>query len=147
VSGPSNGESTTAHVVSDAEAGRLADVGHPPSEATPSRGFARAVSLVLRGATVAAPWVTILRGDTSSRALSWLGLQRRRNPLRDVFAFGAGAFVGASIALVVAPTSGAELRARLRRPLDTRRARPPETNHVRPESAAVDHHDGKRGAS
>jgi hypothetical protein len=100
----------------------------------PSRSAARALSLILRGASVAAPWVAILRGDASGRALSWLGLTRRRSPLQGVATFGAGAIVGAGVALLVAPTSGAELRARLLRVLGGASQKTPDPQAPDPQT-------------
>jgi hypothetical protein len=126
-----------------------ADVGPvvPPTAVAPSRGAARAVSLLLRGASVAAPWVTILRGDTSARALSWLGLVRRPSPLRGVLTFGTGALVGASVALLVAPTSGADLRANLLSFIGGPRQRRTPLQDVAPVDAAPDAAAGDRGVS
>ena len=49
-----------------------------------------------------------------TEVLDWVGLQRQRSLLfPSLLAFGSGVVVGAAAALVLAPRSGAELRAEL----------------------------------
>lgn len=56
-------------------------------------------------------------------ALGWVGLSRRQSPLASfgVFSagFAAGAAVGAGAGLLLAPTSGAELRQNIKRSIQT----------------------------
>jgi len=57
--------------------------------------------------------VSTLRKLDRDDGLGWFGLARRRSPLVPIAVFGAGALVGAGVALMFAPMSGADLRTAL----------------------------------
>jgi gas vesicle protein len=59
--------------------------------------------------------VAILRKLDGDDALGWVGLARRRSPFAAIAAFGAGMMVGTGVGLMLAPSSGAQLRAQLLR--------------------------------
>jgi gas vesicle protein len=54
--------------------------------------------------------VAMLRRLDGDDALGWVGLARRRSPLASMMAFGAGIVVGTGVGVMLAPSSGAELR-------------------------------------
>lgn len=56
---------------------------------------------------------SILRNLHADDALGWIGLARRRSPLVSFAAFTVGFAAGAGAGLLLAPTSGAELRKNL----------------------------------
>ena len=56
---------------------------------------------------------TMLRNLQADDALGWIGLARRRSPLLSFAVFTAGFAAGAGAGLLLAPTSGAELRKNL----------------------------------
>jgi YtxH-like protein len=68
---------------------------------------------VMSGVTALVALAATVRKLDTGDGLAWFGLARRRNPVWDVAIFSAGAATGASIALLFAPSSGAELRRRL----------------------------------
>lgn len=72
--------------------------------------IASALSTVLDGANATARVITTLQRLDRDQGLAWLGLARRRSPLRAVALVGAGVAVGAGLALWFAPMKGAELR-------------------------------------
>jgi hypothetical protein len=55
----------------------------------------------------------VLRNIDFDDALGYVGLERRHNPIGTVALVALSAAVGAGAALLLAPTSGAELRSRL----------------------------------
>jgi hypothetical protein len=55
----------------------------------------------------------MLRNIHLDDALGYVGLERRHNPISTVALVALSAAVGAGAALLLAPTSGAELRSRL----------------------------------
>jgi len=67
-------------------------------------------STLLDGVKTVTGIVSMLRDLGVSDALGWVGLARRRSPLVSVAMFGAGVAVGAGIGVMLAPTSGADLR-------------------------------------
>ena len=69
------------------------------------------VWMALKGASTAAGILTTLRKLDRDDGLAWLGLARRRSPLASVALFGSGVAVGAGLALLLAPMTGADLRA------------------------------------
>ena len=77
------------------------------------RTIAGIVSTVIKSASAAATIASTLGLLERDKGLAWLGLARRRSPLVNVAILGAGAAVGAGLALMFAPTSGAELRSAL----------------------------------
>ncbi len=52
----------------------------------------------------------MLRSFRADDGLGWVGLMRRRGPLLSAGIFGAGMAVGAGAALLLAPSSGLEMR-------------------------------------
>lgn len=84
-------------------------------------------------------------------AMSALGIQRRASlPVRIVTSAGllaAGAAIGAGAALLLAPTSGADLRAALRKRLGREAARAPEEKGTRAEESEADASDGAQHAA
>jgi hypothetical protein len=58
--------------------------------------------------------VEMLRRLDGDDALGWVGLERRRSPLATVMTFGAGVLVGTGVGMMLAPSSGAELRRTIR---------------------------------
>jgi gas vesicle protein len=56
---------------------------------------------------------SMLRNFQADDALGWIGLARRRSPLLSFAVFTAGFAAGAGAGLLLAPTSGAELRKNL----------------------------------
>jgi hypothetical protein len=71
------------------------------------------LSMIVKGASVTAGIMATLRQFDRDDGLAWFGLARRRSPLVTVAILGAGAAVGAGIALLFAPESGADLRSTL----------------------------------
>ena len=61
--------------------------------------------------------VGTLRSLDSEDALGWIGLTRRRGPLASMAIFGAGVVVGTGVGVLLAPTSGAEMRTGILRRL------------------------------
>jgi len=57
--------------------------------------------------------IAVARSLGGDDLLGWIGLARRRSPLGTVAAFGAGMAIGAGAALILAPTSGQALRAKI----------------------------------
>jgi hypothetical protein len=55
----------------------------------------------------------LMRNIDIDDALGYVGLERRHNPISTVALVALSAAVGAGAALLLAPTSGAELRSRL----------------------------------
>jgi hypothetical protein len=74
---------------------------------------AHVLSMIVKGASATAGIIATLRQLDRDDGLAWFGLARRRSPLVNVAIFGAGAAVGAGIALLFAPSSGADLRSTL----------------------------------
>jgi hypothetical protein len=74
---------------------------------------ASVLSMIVKGLAATAGIVSTLQKLDRDDGLAWFGLARRRSPLATVAIFGAGAAVGVGIALLVAPVSGANLRAML----------------------------------
>lgn len=75
--------------------------------------FTHVLSMILKGATATSGIITALRQIDRDDGLAWFGLARKKSPLINVAIFGAGAAVGAGIALLFAPSSGADLRSTL----------------------------------
>ncbi|HEX2735779.1 MAG TPA: YtxH domain-containing protein [Polyangiaceae bacterium] len=76
--------------------------------------------LISLGAALATSKIakTISRLDADD-VLGTVGLARRRNYLlQDIALMGAGAAIGAGVALLIAPTSGAETRAKIGKKFD-----------------------------
>jgi hypothetical protein len=90
---------------------------------------AKAIGSVI-GARRAAKWV---RGHRMDRALSRVGLERASSSWPTVGLVALSALVGVGVALVLAPSSGAELRTRLHDRLDEakRKRFPTRSNSVR----------------
>jgi hypothetical protein len=93
--------------------------GHAVGTAMHAMGSARdgtehavssARSTLLDGVKSVTGIVAMLRDLGVSDALGWVGLARRRSPLLSIAMFGAGMAVGAGIGVMLAPTSGADLR-------------------------------------
>lgn len=76
---------------------------------------ASVLSTVLDGVTATARVITTLQRLDRDQGLAWLGLARRKSPLRALALVSAGAAVGAGLALWFAPMKGAELRRAVRR--------------------------------
>src|ERR1700761_9197278 len=55
-------------------------------------------------------FLTTMRKLDGDDVLGWAGLQRRSSPLGTIATFGAGIAVGAGVGLLLAPTSGPDLR-------------------------------------
>ncbi len=70
-------------------------------------------STVLDGVHAITSVAAMLRGLGADDALGWVGLSRRRSPLVTMAIFGAGFAAGAGAGLLLAPTSGADLRRNL----------------------------------
>jgi gas vesicle protein len=79
--------------------------------------------------------VSVLRHFQAEDALGWVGLTRRRSPIAALGIFGAGALVGAGMAMLFAPLSGAETRRRLLKAFDGLKGEAESTLH-RAESEA-----------
>ena len=90
---------------------------------------AKAIGSVI-GAERAARWV---RGSRADRALAHLGLERASGSWPTLGLVALSAAVGVGVALVLAPSSGAELRTRLQERLDQakRKRIPGSTNSAR----------------
>jgi hypothetical protein len=89
---------------------------------------AKAIGSVI-GARRAAKWV---RGPRMDWALSRVGLERATSSWPTVGLVALSAIVGVGVALVLAPSSGAELRTRLHDRLDdAKRKRSPTTTSAR----------------
>jgi hypothetical protein len=84
--------------------------GVEAAEQSTMHAVSSALATILKGVTATAGIVTTLRSLDRDDGLAWFGLARRRSPLVTVAVFGAGAVVGAGIALLFAPTLGADLR-------------------------------------
>ena len=95
--------------------------GRPPfgsAKEMNMRSFTNALAMIVSGVDAAAGVVRTLHRLDRDDALGWLGMSRRRSPLLTLVLLGAGAAVGAGIALLFAPMAGAELRSVLtRRPM------------------------------
>ncbi len=70
-------------------------------------------STVLDGVHTVTSIAAMLRSLGADDALGWVGLSRRRSPLASMAIFGAGFAAGAGAGLLLAPTSGADLRKNL----------------------------------
>jgi hypothetical protein len=57
--------------------------------------------------------LSTLRSLQPDDALGWAGLERRRSPLANIGLLGVGIALGAGAGMLLAPTSGVELRRRL----------------------------------
>jgi hypothetical protein len=71
--------------------------------------LSKTLSFVLDGVKAVAGIATVVR------ALDWVGLRRRRDPLLSFAIFSAGVAVGASVGVLFAPMPGAALRSTIRR--------------------------------
>jgi hypothetical protein len=78
---------------------------------------AKAIGSVV-GARRAAKWVRSHQGHRLESALSRFGVVRKTSAWPTVGLVGLSALVGVGVALVLAPSSGAELRSRLQERLD-----------------------------
>lgn len=67
-------------------------------------------STLMDGVHAVTSIASMLRSLGADDALGWIGLARRRSPLVSIAAFTAGLAAGAGVGLLLAPTSGAELR-------------------------------------
>lgn len=79
---------------------------------------ASARSSWLDGVKAVTGMVAVMRGFQAEDALGWVGLTRRRSPFAAIGLFGAGALVGAGVAMLFAPVSGAETRRRIMKGLE-----------------------------
>lgn len=79
------------------------------------QSVASVLSTVLNGVTATARIITTLQKLDRDQSLAWLGLARRKSPLRTIALVSAGVAVGAGLALWFAPMKGAELRRALTR--------------------------------
>ncbi len=70
-------------------------------------------SSVMDGVHAVTSVAAMLRSLDSNDALGWVGLSRRRSPLVSMAIFGAGFAAGAGAGMLLAPTSGADLRRNL----------------------------------
>ena len=70
----------------------------------------RIVSTAWRGASAVSALVALARSIDGSDGIAWLRPSRRGGPLPAVTIFSAGVAVGAGIGVMLAPTSGADLR-------------------------------------
>ena len=69
-----------------------------------------AQSTMMDGVHVVTGIASMLARLTANDALGWVGLSRRRSPLVSLAAFSAGIDAGVGAGLLLAPTSGADLR-------------------------------------
>ena len=74
-------------------------------------------STVMDGVQAVTSLAAMVRHLSANDALGWVGLSRRRSPLGSMAIFGAGFAAGAGAGLLLAPTSGTELRRNLRKSL------------------------------
>jgi hypothetical protein len=70
-------------------------------------------SALMEGLRTLNTLVAAARSLDGDDALGWLGLARRRGPVASMATFGAGMVVGAGVALLFAPMSGAETRRKI----------------------------------
>jgi gas vesicle protein len=70
-------------------------------------------STVMDGVHAITSVAAMLRSLDSNDALGWVGLARRRSPFVSMAIFGAGFAAGAGAGMLLAPTSGADLRRNL----------------------------------
>lgn len=70
-------------------------------------------STVMDGVHAVTSVAAMLRSLDSNDALCWVGLARRRSPFVSMAIFGAGFAAGAGAGMLLAPTSGADLRRNL----------------------------------
>ena len=75
--------------------------------------IASTLAMVVKGVSAVSGIVAMLRSLDRDDGLTWLGLARRKPPLRSVAIFGAGVVMGAGIGLLLAPTSGEDMRIAL----------------------------------
>jgi gas vesicle protein len=78
-----------------------------------ARAFATTMSTLMTGVQGITSLASALRSLDRDDALSWIGLARRRGPFESIAIFGAGFVAGAGAGMLLAPTSGAELRKTL----------------------------------
>jgi len=85
---------------------------HAVDSAMESTGHAAssARSTLLDGVKMVTGIVAMLRDLGVNDALGWVGLSRRRSPLRSVAVFSAGVALGAGVGVLFAPMSGGDLR-------------------------------------
>ncbi len=69
-----------------------------------------AQSTMMDGVHVVTGIASMLARLTANDALGWVGLSRRRSPFVSLAAFSAGIVAGVGAGLLLAPTSGADLR-------------------------------------
>lgn len=74
-------------------------------------------STVLDSVQAVTSLAALMRGVSANDALGWVGLSRRRSSLASMAIFGAGFVAGAGAGLLLAPTSGADLRRNLQKGL------------------------------
>jgi len=72
----------------------------------------------LDGVKAVTGMMAVMRGFQAEDALGWVGLTRRRSPFATIALFGAGALVGAGVAMLFAPVSGADTRRRIMKGLE-----------------------------
>jgi hypothetical protein len=75
--------------------------------------IASTLAMLVKAAGAVSGVVTVLRSLDRDDGLSWLGLARRKSPLRSGAIFGAGVVLGAGLGLLLAPVSGADMRLAL----------------------------------
>ena len=75
-------------------------------------------SSLLDAAKVVVRAASTVRGLGFDDVLGWVGLMRRRSPLGLAGVFGAGVAVGAGVGLLLAPSTGTEMRRALLNRLD-----------------------------
>lgn len=73
------------------------------------------LAMVVTGVKAVTGIMSVVRALGVDDALGWMGLRRRRDPLRSFVLFGAGLAVGVGVAVLVTPKSGPQLRRMIER--------------------------------
>ena len=102
------------------------------------QAFASGAAMLAKGVSAATVLVATLRKLDRDDGLAWFGLARRRSPFFTIAIFGAGTAMGATMALLLAPTSGEELRRQLlERLMSTRTKKTASGDAADPEAEAT----------